>query len=442
MFEPGDFKVTTLGERGMRSPLKLSRRQNVGWSNFVPDETRVLYKVTGERDEDFDMTLNMERAGPRDTIFFDPGNTRAAVVTCGGMCPGMNNVIRSLFLELHYHYRVKEVLGFKYGYRGINPEHGNEPVRFTSDFARTVHNEGGSVLGSSRGAENEALIVDRLQDLDIDILFCIGGDGTLRGAHAIWKEAERRGANIAIVGIPKTIDNDIPFVYKTFGFDTAVGVVRSAIDGAHVEATGSPNGIGMVRVMGRESGFIATYGTLASMEVNFCLIPEVPFDLHGEGGLLHCVEERLHERGHVVIVVAEGAGQELFGDKEREVDASGNVLHEDIGILLRNEIKEYLKGRNVVHSVKYIDPSYMIRSVRANASDAIFCDNLARSAAHAAMAGKTDVVIGLWHGVYVHVPNALVINSASKRVHPESYLWRSVVQATGQPALLSSRTSN
>ncbi|MCH7548818.1 MAG: ATP-dependent 6-phosphofructokinase, partial [Candidatus Krumholzibacteriota bacterium] len=341
---------------------------------------------------------------------------------------------------LHYHYQVPDVFGFKYGFRGINPEHGNEPVRLTREFVRTIHNEGGSVLGSSRGAEDEALIVDRLEDLGINVLFCIGGDGTLRGARAIWQEIEKRGANIAVVCIPKTIDNDIPFVYKTFGFDTAVGIVRAAIDGAHVEAVGSPNGIGLVRVMGREAGFIAAYGTLASMEVNICLVPEVPFDLHGAGGFLHCVEERLRDRGHVVIVAAEGAGQELFADRDRDVDASGNVIHKDIGSFLRSEIDEHLKKSGITYNMKYIDPSYMIRSVKANASDAIFCDNLARNAAHAAMAGKTDVVIGLWHGVYVHVPNTLVTTSEGKRIHPESFLWRSVVQATGQPSMRGARS--
>jgi 6-phosphofructokinase 1 len=434
---PEDLIVRTLGERKVRSQLPLSRVVNDGRSNFVSDEARVLFQVAGVSPADFDLDVSMERAGPRDMIYFEPRDVRAAMVTCGGMSPGLNNVIRSLFLELHYRYQVGEVIGFKYGYRGINPAHGNEPIRITPEFVRTIHHEGGTILGSSRGAEDERLIVDRLEEMGINVLFCIGGDGTLRGAHAIWNEVERRGAEVAIVGIPKTIDNDIPYVYKTFGFDTAVGVVRAAIDGAHVEAVCAPNGIGLVRVMGRDSGFIAAYGTLASMEVNFCLVPEVPFDLQGEGGLLDCLERRVRDRGHAVVVVAEGAGQELFPEQRRDVDASGNVLHRDIGVFLKDQISDHLRERGVVHNIKYIDPSYMIRSVKANASDAIFCDNLARAAAHAAMAGKTDVVIGLWHGVYVHLPNKLVTMSDRKRIHPESFLWRSVVQATGQPHLLA-----
>jgi len=437
MLQPSDFKITTLGPREVRSPLLLSRDPDDGKSKFVPDESRVLYRVTVANEADFDGSLSMERAGPRDSIYFDPKETCAAIVTCGGTSPGLNSVIRSIVLELHHHYKVAEIIGFKYGLRGINPQHGNDPVRITPEMVRRIHHEGGTVLGSSRGAEDESMIVDRLQELGINVLFCVGGDGTLRGAHAIWNEVERRGAKIAVVGIPKTIDNDIPFVYKTFGFDTAVGVVRAAIDGAHVEAVGAPNGIGIVRTMGRSAGFIAAHGTLASMEVNFCLVPEVPFDLDGECGLLNCVERRIRDRGHVVIVVAEGAGQEHFSDSTRDQDASGNVLHKDIGIFLRAKIKEHLDSRGIISNIKYIDPSYLIRSVPPNASDGIFCNDLARKAVHAAMAGKTDVVIGLWHGTYVHVPNQLVTGSDPRRIHPESFLWRSVVQATGQPSLRS-----
>jgi 6-phosphofructokinase 1 len=269
-------------------------------------------------------------------------------------------------------------------------------------------------------------------------LFCIGGDGTLKGANAIAEEIERRGKKLSVIGVPKTIDNDIPFVYKTFGFDTAVGVVREALQAAHTEATGAPNGIGLVKVMGRDSGYIAAYGTLASLEVNFCLIPEVDFDLEGEGGLLDLVQKRLEDRSHAVIIVAEGAGQNLFATAATAKDASGNILHHDIGLLLKNEINTHFKKKEFPIYLKYIDPSYMIRSVPANAADAIFCENLARSAVHAGMAGKTDVVIGLWHGLYVHLPIKLV-TSSRKKINPESYLWRNVVGATGQPIQIKSK---
>jgi 6-phosphofructokinase 1 len=435
---PEQFHVRTLGPCTVRSPLGLSTHVGDGLAHFVPDQTRVLYKVAGEEAKDFNLDLLLERAGPREHIYFDPVKTHAAVVTCGGLSPGVNNVIRSLVLELCFQYGVRRITGFRFGFRGINPVHGHEPVELTYDYVRTIQNEGGSILGTSRGAEEASVIVDRLQAMGIHILFCIGGDGTLRGAHALAEEASKRGANIAIVCIPKTIDNDIPFVYKTFGFDTAVEVVRQAIDGAHVEATGTVNGVGLVRVMGRDSGFIAAYGCLSSVQVNFCLVPEVPFDLHGEGGFFDCLAKRLEQHGHAVIVVAEGAGQQFFQDRPREFDASGNIVPHDIGIFLREEIARYLKESGIIFAMKYIDPSYMIRSVKANASDAIFCDNLARNAVHAGMAGKTDAVIGLWHGIYTHVPIPLTVRGR-RHIHPESYLWRSLVAATGQPMQMRSR---
>jgi 6-phosphofructokinase 1 len=345
-----------------------------------------------------------------------------------------------MVLEMTFQYGVRDILGFRFGFRGMNPARGYEPVPLTYELIRTIHNEGGSVLGTSRGAEDVAVMADYVQSLGIDILFCIGGDGTLRGAHALFEELEKRSARVAVVGIPKTIDNDIPFVYKTFGFDTAVEVVRQAIDGAHVEAIGTVNGVGLVKVMGRDSGFIAAYGSLASMQVNFCLVPEVPFDLHGDGGFLDCLERRLMNHGHAVVVVAEGAGQQFFPDRSRETDASGNVVPRDIGIFLREQIANHLRKRGHMFGMKYIDPSYMIRSVKANAGDAIFCDNLARNAVHAGMAGKTDIVIGLWHGIYTHVPIPLTVRGR-KKIHPESYLWRSVVAATGQPMIMRARAA-
>jgi 6-phosphofructokinase 1 len=435
---PEDFKVKCLGDNEFLSPLKLSHDQGDGIANYVRDNARVLYQVTSENGEGFRSDLHMERAGPREQIYFDPAQTRAAMVTCGGLSPGLNNVIRSMFLELHYKHQVKEILGFQYGYRGMNPSRDLDPIRMTPEFVRSIHTEGGSVLGCSRGAEEPSVLVDTLLGRGINILFCIGGDGTLKGAHAIAEEVEKRGKKISIIGVPKTIDNDIAFVYKTFGFDTAVGVVREALQAAHTEATGAPYGIGLVKVMGRDSGFIAAYGTLASLEVNFCLVPEVKFDLHGKGGLLDLLEQRLRSRGHAVIVAAEGAGQDLFEGASSAKDESGNILHQDIGLLLKDEIKAHFKKVDLKTELKYIDPSYIIRSVPANAADAIFCENLARNAVHAGMAGKTDIVIGLWHGMYVHLPIHLVTTSR-KKINPESYLWRNVTGATGQPPVMRNK---
>ena len=420
-----DFQVKTLGECKIDSPLDFPEFL------YVSDETRIRYATEIPDDTGMEEGISFEKAGPRRKIFFEPAETKAAIVTCGGISPGLNDVIRSLVMQLYYKYGVQHILGIRYGYKGLNPANWLEPMKLRPEDVERIHEMGGTLLGSSRGHEEPGVMVDTLEKLGINILFCIGGDGTLKGAHVIAEEVERRSLPISIIGIPKTIDNDIGYVAKTFGFDTAVSEARGALQSAHIEAKGAQNGIGLVKVMGRDSGFIAANATLANLDVNFTLIPEVPFDLHGKGGLFDVLEQRLKKRKHAVIVVAEGAGQEFFaGDAGK--DASGNILHKDIGILLRDEINTYFKGKNIPVTLKYIDPSYMIRSVSANASDSIFCAHLGRNAVSAAMAGKTDMIVGRWHDEFTHVPIP-VTTSARKKISPEGFLWLSVLESTGQP---------
>ena len=281
------------------------------------------------------------------------------------------------------------------------------------------------------------MIVDTLERRKVDILFAIGGDGTLKAAHEVAMEALSRQLPISVIGVPKTIDNDILYVYKTFGFDTAVEEARKVLHCAHNEARGAPNGIGLVKIMGRDSGFIACFATLASMVVNYNLIPEIPFRLEGEGGFLPMLAERVSKRGHAVVLVAEGAGLEHMIEGEMKYDESGNIMYsqmsKDIGLFLRDKIIDYFKKNNIPVNVKYIDPSYIIRSVPANANDSLFCNDLGRSAVHAAMAGKTDMVVGLWHNMLTHVPLAAA-TAGKKKVTSESHLWLAVTEATGQPA--------
>jgi 6-phosphofructokinase 1 len=271
-------------------------------------------------------------------------------------------------------------------------------------------------------------IVDALERMDIRILFAIGGDGTLRGAHAIAEEIGKRGLKIGIIGIPKTIDNDISYIQTTFGFETAVSEARRATNTAHIEATGARNGIGLVKLMGRDSGFIAGYASLADSDVNYCLIPESPFRLDR---LLASLKERIARRGHAVIVVAEGAGQDLMKETG-ERDASGNVRYNDIGTFLKDRIREYFAAEGTEISLKYIDPSYMIRSLPANARDASFCLLMGHCAVHAGMTGRTDMVVGYWRNNFTHVPIPLA-SSSRKKVDINGFLWNSVVGATGQP---------
>ncbi len=431
MLSPEDFQVKTLGECQIDSPLHLPE------ALYVSDELRVRYaaEIPCETGEDEDASF--EKAGPRRKIFFDPVRTKAAIVTCGGISPGLNDVIRSIFMQLHYKYGVENIVGIRYGYKGLNPANWLEPIKLTPGFVERIHELGGTILGSSRGHEDPEVIVNTLEKLEIDMLFCIGGDGTLRGANAIWEAAEKRGIKVSVIGIPKTIDNDISYVYKTFGFDTAVSAAGEVLQCAHVEAQGAQNGIGLVKVMGRDSGFIAAHATLANLDVNFTLIPEVPFDLYGKGGLLDTLEQRIHKRHHAVIIVAEGAGQELFPKEELEYDASGNVKLKDIGVFLRDEIKKYFQSKNIPLTLKYIDPSYIIRSAGSNASDSIFCAHLGRFAAHAAMAGKTGMIVGRWHDKFTHVPIPVTVSSR-KKLSPERSLWLSVLESTGQPVSLKS----
>jgi len=413
MLEAENLRVKNLGEALFPSPLKLGPPL----LGYVDDRSRVAYQIESIEGEPAPEQRWFERSGPRAKVFFDPTHTRAGIVTCGGLCPGINNVIRSLVLELYYKYGVHKILGFQYGYEGLTRA-GLPPRPLHPNDVAHIHQQGGSLLGQSRGQQSPAEMVDYLQELKISMLFTVGGDGTLRGAHAISQEAARRGYKLSVVGVPKTIDNDVPYVDRTFGFETAVEVARQAVDGAHVEATATRNGVGLVKVMGRDAGFIAAAVTLASREVNFCLVPEVPFNLDGPSGLLSALEHRLAKRNHAVIVVAEGCGGAT-----------------DIGPLLRDNIKQYFHERKVPLTLKYIDPSYMIRSVPANASDSVFCDHLARHAVHAAMAGKTDLVVGRWHRQLTHVPLSLV-TSTRKRLDPGGETWFAVSEATGQSGLV------
>ncbi len=405
---------------------------------FINDEERILFDVTFkhylEKLKLGEEPVTFERAGARDKIFFKPSDTTAAIVTCGGLCPGLNSVICSLVMQLHYVYGVNNILGIQYGYLGLNPDSGYPPITLTPKMVEDIHNEGGTILGSSRGPQDVGLMVDTLVKHRINILFAIGGDGTLRGASQLAEEIRNRGLKISVIGIPKTIDNDLSYIAKSFGFETAFSMAAQVIQTAHTEARGYPNGIGIVKLMGRHSGFITVNASLAMNEANYVLIPEVDFDLEGERGLLNVLKQRLKVKDHAVIVVAEGAGQKFFHGDDVEKDASGNLKLNDIGQYLKSRISDYFKKENVEISIKYFDPSYYIRSVPGNPNDKIFCELLAHNAVHAGMAGKTNMVIGIWNNIFVHIPISLVV-SKRKQVSIDGKLWLSTLESTGQPSL-------
>lgn len=429
-----DFTIESVGEANVSSPIKMSKIRGDRRVNYVSDEETYLYDIIARPDEcrkQYRREECLEKAGPREHIYYNPGHVHAGIVTCGGLCPGLNNVIRAVVRTLWYLYGVRRISGIQNGYKGFLPEYKLPTVELNPTVVEDIHQKGGTILGSSRGGADVKSIADAIEKMNLNILFTIGGDGTTKGALAIAEELEKRNLKISVVGIPKTIDNDLSFIQRSFGFETAVSLAENAVQSAYVEASDAINGIGIVKLMGRESGFIAAHTALAMSAVNFCLIPEIPFDLRGPKGLISCIEKRLDEGKSVVLVAAEGAGQEHL-EASNATDLSGNKKLSDIGPFLKDEIQDYFEEQGREAHVKYIDPSYMIRSAPATATDSIYCLRLGTNAVHAAMAGKTKVLVSLLNDQYVHVPMKMAV-ARRNSVDPEGSLWSTVLTATRQP---------
>jgi 6-phosphofructokinase 1 len=439
MYDPEEFVVSRLGKCTVPSPLNLSKEIGDGTFNYVLDDERILLKSTLQY---FNRCKNnnvepesFEKGGPKEYLYFDPTKTKVAIVTCGGLCPGLNNVVRGLVMQLNNRYGVTRIIGIKYGFEGFIPKYKHDIIELTPEYVEDIHTQGGTHLGTSRGPQDTSEIVDALERMNINILFTIGGDGTLRGAQAITNEVHKRGLKISVAGIPKTIDNDISYIEKSFGFETAFTIATDILRGAHNEAKGAYNGIALVKLMGRDSGFIAANAALSVQEVNYVLVPEMQFELEGNKGFLNILRKRLERKHHALVVVAEGAGQHLFEVASSESDASGNVKYKDIGLFLRDRIKEDFDSRKFPYILKYIDPSYIIRSAPANANDSLFCNLLAQYAVHAAMAGRTGFVVGYWNSQFTVLPILLAVKKR-KKIPIEGELWSNVLETTGQPIKL------
>lgn len=431
-----DFTIRTLGKAKIVSPITLSQSSGDGIADYVSESDRILYDInTKTTDAGVVMPVchdTVELAGPREFIYFNPAHVHAAICTCGGICPGLNNVIRAIVRCLWFRYGVRRISGIRYGYQGLLPESPYPFMELNPDVVDDIQDRGGTILGSARGGGDRVVdIVDCLERMNVNILFTIGGDGTLRGADEIGEEILRRGLKVSVVAIPKTIDNDLAYIQRSFGFDTAVSMAVPCVRGAHTEARNSINGIGLVKVMGRSSGFIAASTSLAQSDVNFCLIPENPFDLEGPNGLLEHLRKRILDRRHAVILVAEGAGQDLL-PKTGKKDPSGNERLADIGVFLKEAIIAYFKKIGVPTNVKYIDPSYIIRSAPADSYDSTYCARLGAHAVHAAMAGKTQALISMINDRFVEIPIRLA-TSRRNTVNTEGALWRDVLENTRQP---------
>ncbi|OWM84461.1 hypothetical protein CDL15_Pgr000901 [Punica granatum] len=416
------------------NPLQDNPAYSVVKQYFVDLDDTVAQKVIAHKNGP--RGLHFRRAGPRQKVYFESDDVHACIVTCGGLCPGLNTVIREIVCGLYHMYGVKKVLGIEGGYKGF---YSRNTVLLNPKVVNDIHKRGGTILGTSRGGHDTTKIVDSIQDRGINQVYIIGGDGTQKGAAVIFEEIKRRGLKVAVAGIPKTIDNDIPVTDRSFGFDTAVEEAQRAINAAHVEAESVENGIGVVKLMGRYSGFIAMHATLASRDVDCCLIPESPFYLEGAGGLFEFIEKRLKENGHMVIVIAEGAGQDLFSESIHSVDkdASGNRLLQDVGLWLSQKIKEHFAKKNKMDiTLKYIDPTYMIRAVPSNASDNVYCTLLAQSAVHGAMAGYTGFTVGLVNGRHSYIPFYRITEKQNKVVITDR-MWARLLSSTNQPSFLS-----
>lgn len=423
-----ELDIQRIGEASFDSPLG----ERLPW---MEEGRRVLIAGEAAQLEGLETAPSFERAGPRKQIAFDPSTITCGIVTCGGLCPGLNDVIRAIVMTLHHWYGVPRILGFRYGYAGLRKSPPEEPLELTPQVVARIHDDGGTVLGSSRGEQDLGEMAETLAARGVSVLFAIGGDGTLRGASALSEELVRRGLPISVVGVPKTIDNDLMWIERSFGFLTAVEAARGAIAAAHAEAQGAWNGVGLVKLMGRHSGFIAAQATLSNSDVNFCLVPEVQADLEGEHGFLAALERRLENRNHAVVVVAEGAAEMLMpGDGDHGHDKSGNRKLGDVGQFLRDRTKAHFAERGIDMSIKYIDPSYMIRGIQANASDSAFCLALGQHAVHAALSGRTNMLVGYWNQKFVHLPMTLA-TSGRRQIDPCGAFWHRVVLSTGQPRM-------
>jgi 6-phosphofructokinase 1 len=440
MYDNLVFTIDTLGKPSILSPIEMSKKRGDGIANYVADDQFIrLDKVVNPGQQQPSKKPHLlQCAGPREQIYFAPAQVHAGIVSCGGLCPGINDVIRAIVRCLWNRYGVKRITGIRYGYLGFLPEYNFDIMQLSPPLVEGIHKLGGTFLGSARGGGKETeKIVDTIERLNLNMLFVIGGDGTQRGTMDIAEEVDKRKLKVALVGIPKTVDNDLAIIDRSFGFNTAVAKAVEVVKAAHMEAVSAINGIGLVKVMGRDSGFIAAHTALASHEINFVLIPEVPFNLEGANGFLRYLDERLKKHNHAVIIVAEGAMQDSLL-KDKKFDAGGNVIMVDVGVYIRSRIIKYFEEKKIPINLKYIDPSYAIRSAPADPDDSIYCGRLGNAAVHAAMAGKTKLMVGLVNNEFVHLPIKAVISRRNK-IDPESSMWRDTLDAVNQPASMANK---
>jgi 6-phosphofructokinase 1 len=426
---PSEFQTARMPGNNYETPLGIGADD--GLELWTPEDKRILYVTetsASNAPSPRGRSLAFNAAGLHKKLHFNPENTTIGIVSCGGLCPGLNDVIKGVVQQALDMYYCKRVIGFRYGYYGLTKEGKKHTMILDDAVCNNINLQGGTMLGTSRGPQDADEMVDTLLEFQVNILICIGGDGTQRGAYLVHQAITRRGLDIGVVGIPKTIDNDIAFIERTFGFDTAVSEACKALQAGMCEAKSHLYGVGLVKLMGRHAGFIAAQATIASQSAHICLVPEHEISLDT---LYDLLERRFEKRTYVVVVVAEGFGQTML-EGDAATDPSGNKKLGDIGVFLKDKITAWLKANKAKYpesTLKYIDPSYMIRSCPASSNDAAFCVQLANVAVHEAMFGSTGCLIGYWANNFTTVPVPLA-TKIGKRVDLQGMLWRSVREVT------------
>ncbi len=338
---------------------------------------------------------------------------RVGVLTGGGDCPGLNAVIRAIVRTGSYDHNC-EFVGFRDGWRGpLEPD----TQRLDVAAVRGILPRGGTILGSSRtNPLSEAATVDgksglerikeNLANLGVDALIAIGGEDTLGVAGKLCENG------VKVVGVPKTIDNDLSATDYTFGFDTAVNIAMEAIDRLHTTAESHHRAL-IVEVMGRNAGWIALHAGVAG-GANVILIPEQPFDIKD---VCNYVEKRFETKYAPIVVVAEGAHPKAIGTSviDDERDAFGHTRYGGVGQLLAEEI-ERRTGKEARAAVL----GHIQRGGTPTAFDRVLATRFGVHAIRAVADGAFGQMVALRGTDIVRVPIAEAIREL-KLVPPERY---------------------
>ncbi|MGA7341196.1 MAG: 6-phosphofructokinase [Terracidiphilus sp.] len=453
------------------------------------DSPRVMLDARGRAEADGAVDLSLPEARPRTHLRYplQPGAMLGiGILVSGGIAPGINAVIDGIVLR-HSLYHARqcargrrhsiEILGYREGFKGLLRP-GVHPQRLNSAAIRGVVEIGGSYLGTSRADEllpgtgpnrNAKLeaAIGRLQNDGVHILYVIGGDGSMSCAHALWHYARRKGYELSVVGIPKAMDNDILWVWQSFGFLSAVEEARQAILHMHTEVSSNPR-VGIVQLFGSDSGFIASHAGY-STACDLVLIPEDPMTMDD---IVTHISERLTDRfgngqdiagPYALVVMAETAlpadarkyiddprvglsegkrgekealksfldnGRRVRGQTPDELRTAGLKI---VSRVLQDRIQQELEPREYWRDFRVItnEPRHLIRSIPPSVTDVIFGERLGALAVDNAMAGYTDFMVSQWLTEFVLVPLPLVV-LGRKRVPTNGIFWKSVLSKTGQ----------